>query len=92
MHEIFSGKIQSEYDSAQTDKSIKQKLEKVSGETLVNPSVFGITPEGAKNIHEQFKQRVKEKTDVGRLLKGIIPEEGHCSKDSGSYKSPACLV
>lgn len=61
--------------SRDLNPAAKQKLEEVSGGDRVDPSIFNITRERAKELHRQFEGRVRAETDIDNVVAGILPSE-----------------
>jgi hypothetical protein len=73
MSDILGEMLRPEPEVTQTDDAVKQKLRMLSGNGNVDPSVFGLTLEQAKDIYPKFEQQIRLRTDLDTVVDGIMP-------------------
>src|SRR4051812_29729812 len=72
----FSGESpQSIREPNEISEAAKRRLDELSGEERVDPSIFGIPLEKARSVHEQFEKRIRAETDIERIIDDVLPPE-----------------
>lgn len=75
MYESLGELPRTTHELSQENGGVKQKINKLPGGKIIDPSILGFTLERAESIHEEFEKRIEAETDIKKVVDGILPLE-----------------